>query len=434
MENYVDESGFAPLNQTIFTRDQEHMKEEDFPFEVVDQSKPTSFLQDFHHLDHDNQFDHHHHHHHHHQYHGSTSSNPLFGIQTTSSCANNNPYQHCSYQENMVDFYETKPQVMNHHFQAAENPYFTRNHHQEINLVDDHDHMNLEQNNMMMIPFDYPPTETINKPMNFVMPDEVSCVSADNNSYRAMSFNKTKPFLTRKLSSSSSSSSWKGKKKTTLVKGQWTAEEDRILIQLVEKYGLRKWSHIAQVLPGRIGKQCRERWHNHLRPDIKKETWSEEEDRVLIEFHKEIGNKWAEIAKRLPGRTENSIKNHWNATKRRQFSKRKCRSKYPRPSLLQDYIKSLDVGVLSSSSVPARGRRKESSKKKDVVAVEEKKKEKEKEKEKEDEFYGQDRIVPECVFTDDFGFNEKLLEEGCSIDSLLDDLPQPDIDAFVHGI
>lgn len=162
---------------------------------------------------------------------------------------------------------------------------------------------------------------------------------------------------------------------------------------------------------------------------LQKETWSEEEDKVLIEFHKEIGNKWAEIAKRLPGRTENSIKNHWNATKRRQFSKRKCRSKYPRPSLLQDYIKSLNLGALSASSVPARGRRRESNKKKDIVAVEEK------EKKKEDEFYGQDRIVPECVFTDDFGFNDqKLLEEGCSIDSLLDDIPQPDIDAFVNGI
>jgi len=44
---------------------------------------------------------------------------------------------------------------------------------------------------------------------------------------------------------------------------------NRLLIQLVEQYGLRKWSHIAQALPGRIGKQCRERWHNHLRPDIK---------------------------------------------------------------------------------------------------------------------------------------------------------------------
>ncbi|AEE84088.1 myb-like protein [Arabidopsis thaliana] len=427
MENFVDENGFASLNQNIFTRDQEHMKEEDFPFEVVDQSKPTSFLQDFHHLDHDHQFDHHHHH-------GSSSSHPLLSVQTTSSCINNAPFEHCSYQENMVDFYETKPNLMNHHhFQAVENSYFTRNHHhhQEINLVDEHDDpMDLEQNNMMMmrmIPFDYPPTETF-KPMNFVMPDEISCVSADNDCYRATSFNKTKPFLTRKLSSSSSSSSWKETKKSTLVKGQWTAEEDRVLIQLVEKYGLRKWSHIAQVLPGRIGKQCRERWHNHLRPDIKKETWSEEEDRVLIEFHKEIGNKWAEIAKRLPGRTENSIKNHWNATKRRQFSKRKCRSKYPRPSLLQDYIKSLNMGALMASSVPARGRRRESNnKKKDVVvAVEEKK--------KEEEVYGQDRIVPECVFTDDFGFNEKLLEEGCSIDSLLDDIPQPDIDAFVHGL
>ncbi|XP_010449469.1 PREDICTED: transcription factor MYB98 [Camelina sativa] len=434
MENFVDESGFVPLNQNIFTRDhhQEHMKEEDFPFEVVDQSKPTSFLQDFHHLDHDHQFDHHH---------GSSSSNHLLGLQTTSSCINNAPFEHCSYQENMVEFYESKPQLLNHHFQAAENPtYFTRNHqhhhhhhhHQEINLVDEHDHMDLEQNNMMMmrmIPFDYPPTETMKPAMNFVMPDEISCVSADNDCYRSSSsFNKTKPYLTRKLSSSSSSSSWKEKKPSTLVKGQWTSEEDRILIQLVEKHGLRKWSHIAQVLPGRIGKQCRERWHNHLRPDIKKETWSEEEDRVLIEFHKEIGNKWAEIAKRLPGRTENSIKNHWNATKRRQFSKRKCRSKYPRPSLLQDYIKSLNLGVLSATSVPARGRRRESNKKKDVViaAVEEKK--------EQEEIYGQDRVVPECVFTDDFGFNEKLLEEGCSIDSLLDDIPQPDIDAFVHGI
>jgi len=229
MENFVDENGFASLNQNIFTRDQEHMKEEDFPFEVVDQSKPTSFLQDFHHLDHDHQFDHHHHH-------GSSSSHPLLSVQTTSSCINNAPFEHCSYQENMVDFYETKPNLMNHHhFQAVENSYFTRNHHhhQEINLVDEHDDpMDLEQNNMMMmrmIPFDYPPTETF-KPMNFVMPDEISCVSADNDCYRATSFNKTKPFLTRKLSSSSSSSSWKETKKSTLVKGQWTAEEDRFVI------------------------------------------------------------------------------------------------------------------------------------------------------------------------------------------------------------
>ena len=77
---------------------------------------------------------------------------------------------------------------------------------------------------------------------------------------------------------------------------------------------------------------------------MQKDIWSEEEDKILIEAHVEIGNKWAEIVKRLPGRTENSIKNHWNATKRRQLSRRKCRSKYPRQStLLQNYIKSLNL-------------------------------------------------------------------------------------------
>ncbi|KAL7158651.1 hypothetical protein ABFS83_02G158600 [Erythranthe nasuta] len=120
--------------------------------------------------------------------------------------------------------------------------------------------------------------------------------------------------------------------KPDLVKGPWSKEEDDLLVELVGKLG-KKWREIEKHLPGRIGKQCRETWFNHLNPEINKAAWTKEEETVLIGVHAQYGNKWSEITKFLPGRTENSVKNHWNGSLKRKLdlnsNKAETRGKFP---------------------------------------------------------------------------------------------------------
>ncbi|PON85785.1 MYB transcription factor [Trema orientale] len=108
--------------------------------------------------------------------------------------------------------------------------------------------------------------------------------------------------------------------KNGLKKGPWTPEEDQNLVDYIQKHGYGNWRTLPKNAGlQRCGKSCRLRWTNYLRPDIKRGRFSFEEEETIIQLHSILGNKWSAIAARLPGRTDNEIKNYWNTHIRKRL-------------------------------------------------------------------------------------------------------------------
>ncbi|KAF8026875.1 hypothetical protein BT93_F3386 [Corymbia citriodora subsp. variegata] len=114
-------------------------------------------------------------------------------------------------------------------------------------------------------------------------------------------------------------------------KGAWTPEEDRKLAEVIAVHGAKRWKTIAAAAGlSRCGKSCRLRWLNYLRPNIKRGNITDQEEDLILRLHKLLGNRWSLIAGRLPGRTDNEIKNYWNSHLSKKIKQKEKQSEAPK--------------------------------------------------------------------------------------------------------
>ncbi|XP_073154209.1 transcription factor MYB35 [Henckelia pumila] len=110
--------------------------------------------------------------------------------------------------------------------------------------------------------------------------------------------------------------------KANVKRGPWTPEEDAKILAYVASHGIGNWTLVPQKAGlNRCGKSCRLRWTNYLRPDLKHDNFTPEEEECILELHKTIGSRWSLIARRLPGRTDNDVKNYWNTKLKKKLAK-----------------------------------------------------------------------------------------------------------------
>ncbi|KAL9238810.1 hypothetical protein vseg_013186 [Gypsophila vaccaria] len=198
-------------------------------------------------------------------------------------------------------------------------------------------------------------------------------------------------------------------------KGPWTEQEDIQLDCFVGLFGDRRWDFIAKVSGlKRTGKSCRLRWVNYLHPGLKRGKMTPSEEKLILELHSQWGNRWSRIARRLPGRTDNEIKNYWRTHMRKQAQQKK-RELSPSSSSLVNSSFSSDSAAENSVTITESSSMFRSTEAPERSALRDKKHQKDESK-KEDEFYSMDDIWKDITSEEE---QIKPVYDGYSEDSFL---------------